>query len=378
VKTRAVAVLVALFLVSAACGHRRGVTTATADEPGPILTSPFLVEDVPEGFRLEVAGRGTTSQAWGGDSYGSDEPFTVLAPPGADPGGDEAVVVSVTGYEDYEGGLDQASAGYLADSTEHFRMDGRAAVYAPATTQDPYGPRSWDDLVVARSDDLAVRVTAAGAGRERLVDIARRVEPDEDTTRAPRVPDPPDGLVVVGSVGVGVQLALTPRLDIAADFVPGLDVAYAAGWVTPDAPDPSWPPDPGSGTRGGVAAPPATPPPGPPPRPLPMITLVAYPGDTTDDLAALAGLVRIYPHTITVSRTTVAGRPAAVIEIGSGEVRIFRSVITHAPWGDLLMAGASGAPAEAPTVDQLAAMLASARAATPAEWDSFVAGAAAG
>jgi hypothetical protein len=53
-------------------------------------------------------------------------------------------------------------------------------------------------------------------------------------------------------------------------------------------------------------------------------------------------------------------------------------VITHAPWGDLLMAGASGAAAETPTVDQLVAMLASARAATPEEWDAFVAGAAAG
>src|SRR5262245_14892521 len=99
VGARVVGAVAVLCLVGTACGHRRdAVTTAVDDEPPPTAASPFLVDGVPDGFRLEVAGRGTTSQEWGGDSFGSDEPFTVLAPPGADPGGPEAVIVSVTGY----------------------------------------------------------------------------------------------------------------------------------------------------------------------------------------------------------------------------------------------------------------------------------------
>jgi hypothetical protein len=157
--------------------------------------------------------------------------------------------------------------------------------------------------------------------------------------------------------------------------VPGLEAAYAAGWVTqdaPHAPEAGSRPGPAGSGRGGVAAPPATPPPGPPPPLLRSITLVAYPGDTAD-LAALPGLGRVYPHDLMVLRTTVGGRPARVIETGSSEFRIYRTVLTHAPWGDLLMAGGSGTPAEVPTVEQLTALLASARAATPAEWATFVA-----
>src|SRR4030095_7369592 len=123
-------------------------------EPPPTAASPFLVDGVPDGFRLEVAGRGTSSQEWGGDSVGAGEAFTVAAPAGADPGGPEAVIVSVTGYEGYEGGLDQASGGYGGDSIDHFRVDGHPAIYAPPATDGSY-ERAWEDLVVARGDDLA-------------------------------------------------------------------------------------------------------------------------------------------------------------------------------------------------------------------------------
>jgi hypothetical protein len=69
--------------------------------------------------------------------------------------------------------------------------------------------------------------------------------------------------------------------------------------------------------------------------------------------------------------TTVDGRPAAVVE--SGDDQYFsRAVLTHAPWGDLLIAGSTGPAATVPPVDALAELLVSARVATTEEWEAFV------
>lgn len=368
-----------LWAVAMACGagDDAGITgPGEGAESGSSEATPFAVDAVPPGFRLEVAGRGTGIQEWGEDSTGTDEPFTVLAPPGAGAASEQAVVVSVTGYEGYQGGLGQASGGYGDGDVETFEVDGRPAIYAPASSDGFPGPLSWADLVVVRGDDLAVRVTAADARREELVDIAQRAVPEDDHARAPQVPDPPDGLEVVGSVDAGVTISLSPYVQPDSDHVPGLESAFAAGWLAGPAPAAGTGLDPDvtvvapGGTPAGPAE--AVPSVEPPAEPT-SLTLVSYPGRTAD-LVALGGMLRIGHHqNATLTPLTVAGRPAVLVETDQPEYDyLSRTLLTHAAWGDLLMAGSGGPRATVPTVDRLTALLASARPTSADEWDAFV------
>jgi hypothetical protein len=360
----------------------------TSDGSGSAEASPFLVEAVPPGFALETAGQGTGTQEWGSDSVGTDQPLTVLAPPVAGADSDEAVVVQVTGYEGYQGGLSQASGGYGSEEADEFEVDGRPAIYSPAGAEGFGEPAEWADLVVVRGDDLAVHISAADADRDTLVDIAQRVEPDDDHARAPHVPDPPDGLEVVGSVDAGVIVSLSAYVTADSDSVPGLESAYGAGWLSgPAGPPPeteAGPPmtevgpgptvvDAGPGGAAAEAAPAAFPTP---------LTLVAYPGHAAD-LDALGALVHVDHREPTVTPLTVGGRPGVVVETSSpGEEHsppfASRTVLTHAPWGDLLMAGSGGLPDAVPSAEQLAEMLASARQASAEEWEAFAVEAAGG
>lgn len=223
--------------------------TPTVDAP----STPFTVGPAPEGYALVSAGEGTVAQEWGSDSFGTDEPFTVLAPEGAADGTaddgstgdgssaavdpdvvdpDAVVLVSVTGFEGYQGGLDQAVGGSPA-GTELTDVDGRDARFVPATgpTEDwPDG--RWADLVVDHGDDLAVRVTAPDATRDELEAVHAAVVPAEDHARAPSVPEPPAGLEVVGSVDVvGVLAAGGVSVDV-RDSGPGPVGAHGVGWQT--------------------------------------------------------------------------------------------------------------------------------------------------
>lgn len=336
--------------------------------------SPFTVDAVPPGFSLEIAGRGTATQNWGDDSTGTDVPYTVLAPPGDGADSDRAVIVAVTGYEGYQGGLAQATSGYLDGDSERFEVDGRPAIYSPGGT-DADGEPQASDLVVVRGDDLAVRVAAHGADRDRLVDIAERVEPDDDRSRAPRVIDPPDDLEVVGSVDAGVAIGLWASVRPDSDAVPGLPSAYAAGWLSGRAPAPETGPGPavtsiGPGSAGAPSASPSDESPSPT-----SLALVAYPGEAAD-LAALAAIDRVTALDRTVTPTVVDGRPGMVVEYvvpgdGYAAALTSRTVLTHAPWGDLLMVTGEGRPELVPSTDQLAGMLASVRQASPAEWEAF-------
>lgn len=428
VGTSARLVIACVCALSLACGGGDG-DDATAGEAGDDPSrsgeaSPFVVDTVPAGFVLESAGRGTRLQDWGEDSTGTDEPFTVLAPPGVDAASSEAVIVSVTGYLGYQGGLSQAAGGYGGEAMEHFEVDGAAAIYTPAGAEAFGGATVWDELVVARGDDLAVRVLASDAGRDQLVDIARRVEPADDHARAPGVPDPPDGLDVIGSVDAGVEISLSAYVQPDSDSVPGLDSAYGAGWLSGPAtaaPDTGPGPQvvevpPGSATAAPGTGPSAGPPvtevvPGPatveagpgtaaaaptpsggataapdeaqgatatqmapPTEPTPL-TLVAYPGEAAD-LDALPALANLHPPSRTVTPLTVGGRPGMLVESGHpgdeySPPSVSRTVLTHAPWGDLLMAGSNGSPDAVPSADQLAEMLASVRQASGEEWEAF-------
>ncbi|HKY14395.1 MAG TPA: hypothetical protein VJM33_05685 [Microthrixaceae bacterium] len=187
---------VVLVLLASACGDERSGRPVPSDTPtGSTEASPFVVENPPKGMTLKTAGAAETRQSWGDDTMGTDEPTTVLVPDGVShPTADDAVVVSVTGFEGYQGGLNQASRCYTADEKE-FEVDGRSAIYC-APLADPPADQPWrarGDLVVVRGDDLAVRVAApANWEREAMVRVARATTPADDHALAPHV-EPPAG-----------------------------------------------------------------------------------------------------------------------------------------------------------------------------------------
>jgi hypothetical protein len=273
-----------------------------AGEAGPRRSSessPVRVGFVPEGYALTVVGRGRASQYWGDDSAGTHEPFTVLAPEGADASSPEAVIVSVTGFEGYEGGLDQASSGYVSGEEQRFRLDGRDAIYTPRRT-DLLGEQRWADLVAIRGTDVAVRVTARDATRKQLVEVLRRVSPSQHRSQAPTVPDPPAGLRVVGSVDADAVVALER-----ATVELGPPSAHGAAW------------------RQGPAG----------------LAVVALPGRSAE-LAALAGFRVIGQWNRVESRSReVAGRSGLVLDgAGAGDGGFpRRAVVTYSQSGDLLI-----------------------------------------
>jgi hypothetical protein len=304
-------------LLAAACGSggddfRTGERTAAA--------SPFTFDPaaVPRGYELVVAGRGNKVQDWGSDTAGTDEPFTVLAPPGEDASSDRAVVVSVTGFEGYEGGLDQASL-----------SDGGGDLVG-----DP-----WADVVVQRGEDLAVRVTSPGVPEEELAGLARRVEPAADRKRAPAV-DVAGDLEVLGSVDADALLAFEGGFLPYSDEVPGPEGSYSAGWVT--------------GGRG-------------------SLVVQTLRGDAAD-LAALGGLEAFaHDQTFAIHSVELGGAAAAVVEwryANSLQSWSERAVVVPAASGELVVVVASG-----PTVperDELLALAETVRPTDPRSWDSFV------
>ncbi|MEX0664116.1 MAG: hypothetical protein WD598_05010 [Acidimicrobiia bacterium] len=189
------------------------------------MSSPFGVGPVPEGYDLISAGRGTEEQLWGSDEEGSEEPFTVLAPANQGRSTPDVVIVSVTGFEGYQGGLSQA-AGFGADGL--FELDGQDAIYTPADERS--GDR-WADLVVIRAENLALRVTSPGASRKELVEIARATVTDGGRSQAPTVVDPPRDLEVIGSVHADLLVALRSGLNQFEPIVPGPPSAHGVGWL---------------------------------------------------------------------------------------------------------------------------------------------------
>jgi hypothetical protein len=322
--------IIVLALTAAACGSDSGGGGEPAADPSPFT---FDRAAVPPGYELAVAGRGNQRPAWGSDSSGTDEPFTVLAPPGDDATSARAVVVSVTGFAGYEGGFDQAASG-----SRRIRIDGREARYGPAHDRD--GRRRWADLVVRHGDDLAVRVTAPDATEDELVAVARRVQPARDHGRAPAVDDGGD-LEVVGSVDADALVALDGGFAPFSDDVPGPEGSYSAGWVAL----------PGRGSlvvqtvRGGAA-----------------------------DLPALGGLEAFaYDQTFAL-RTVDDGSGAAVVVdrtyTGGGPSFSDRAVVVDAGDGQLVVVVARG-----PTVPEDAELLALAMTVDPVDpgtWEELV------
>lgn len=312
------------LLLLAGCGD-----APPADE-GPEAgapSRPFAVGWVPPGFEPLAAGTGRGVQDWGEDSTGTDEPFTLLRR------GDDLVAVSVTGFEGYQGGLDQAVAGY--EEAERIEVDGHQArlFLAGPTTRHRF---PWNDLVVVRGDDLAVRVRGA-LGRDELVDLAGRTEPD-GRERPPTV-DPPDGFEVVGRATADLAVALEAGVHD-RDHPPGPPTAHGAGWMSAN-------------------------------RTLAVMALPSGAGDPE----ALQGS----NHRFTwwgeseVEATEVDGRPAYVARSRDPECTSScfetATLATTAPNGDLLVVRTDGAPL-LPT-DDLLHVAASVTEAEAATWEAF-------
>ena len=142
----------ALAVAVAACSGGDDEATpppAPSAEDRADRSTPFLVGAPPGGLEAVAIGTGQLTQAWDDDSVGDDEPSTVLAPDG-DPTHQDAIVVSTSGYGGYQGGLDQASPGYLQGSLEPTELDGDDARWWPGGEVD--GVHLDPALAVARGD----------------------------------------------------------------------------------------------------------------------------------------------------------------------------------------------------------------------------------
>lgn len=301
-------------------------------------SSPFAVGAVPDGFRLVAAGTGTAIADWGSDSFGSHEPFTVLAPDGIATSPD-VVVVSITGFEGYQGGLAQASHGYLSDLREDIEVEGQPGMYTPAITTDDV--EQWADLVVEVGPDIAVRVTSPSATLDDLRAVLRTVEVPEDRIRAPTVQRTAGGLEVVGSVDVDALLALDAFVLENTDQVPGGPEAHGAGWVR--------------GAPGDA-----------------QLTVLSLPGASVD-LEALPASAVFRPRSRSTWRSRSVGTRTTYVrestEEGSG-TPIGRSLWTTTAWGDVLVVGATGT--DIPTEEELLSVADSVQRVEATEWEAFV------
>lgn len=346
--------LVVLLVAGAACGSDPDGAASDESPTGPdpsTASSPFTVGPPPDGYRLVAAGRGTGVQEWGSDSFGSDEPYTVLSPDGTATS-DDVVVVALTGYDGYQGGLAQASTGYLSAGREAFTHDGQDALFVPAGHQ-PDGS-GWADLVVTRDQSVAVRVTTPDGTRDELLAIADGVRvPEAEGDVKGSVVDAPEvdvsGLEVVGAVDADGVVALRSYAQRSSDQVPGPAVAHGAGWV-------------GSADVG-------------------FVVVATLPGRSLDVTAlGVSGWSPVDLSGETVARLTeVEGRAAAVLahtrdEESGGQVE--RVVAVEAPWGDVVVVRSSwGRPVSEADLLELAASVEQTDEAT---WDAFVTEAAGG
>ncbi len=204
----------------------------------------FSVGAVPVGYTPVSTSHGRPYVPWGDDSLGTKEPFVVLAPKGSSAFSRRAVVISVTGFQGYESGLDQASpAGGPGVESRHSRIDGQRAIYVPQqVTGPPYVRPLQAELLVVRGSDLAVRVRKQGATEAELAAIERNVRP-RGRSLAPSVTSAPEGYAVLGSVDAGAVTAsdldaVTANLSASAKVRPsaGNPPAWLSTWSAPGAP----------------------------------------------------------------------------------------------------------------------------------------------
>lgn len=344
-----VASVALLLVVVAGCGSDPGPTSpgdATSDGGPSAGSSPFTVDDPPDRFAVATAGTGTAEPIWGQDCCGSDEPYTVLSPDGA-ADGDDVVVVALTGYAAYQGGIDQAVTYYPpGGSVESFSHGGGDARYVPPGTEGD-APR-WAEVVVAQTEDLAIRVTSPQGGREELLGVLDRVEVPTGHDDAPTI-DATD-LEVVGTVDTDGLLALQAGVRPDSGEVPGPGSAHSIGWTGAEQGGPQ--------TDGEAIY-------------DDQLTVSTLPGEALD-LAALAVGGWAHPsRVIEVHDVEAGGRPAMVLDDAPDELGYQeRTVVLESGWGDVVVARSAGtSPA---TEEELLTLAASVEPADQATWDELV------
>jgi hypothetical protein len=317
-----IAALVAMAMLGASCGSDTAPTPAADEQHGSERSSPFEVtSQPPPPFTLETAGTGTTRPDWGEDSTGTDEPFTVVR---RDDG--ELFVVSVTGYTGYEGGLDQASAGYCCGpgaTSQKTTVDGHRAYFTADVA----------DLVVAVEDDLAVRVDGEHATKEELIDVLRRTT-IHGHDHAPSV-DSADNMQTIGHVDTDLVVALRSGVVPRSDSVPGPASAHSIAWTAGD---------------GGVS-------------------VMSLPG-VAADLEALVGLAAF--HRGWDTSVSIDGDIATVTQSAAGSPWHRSTVVSRTDWGDLLVAFGDGYKTPPPTTDELRAVVSSVRRVDNERWAKVV------
>lgn len=341
-RVRWVMVAAAMVVLIGACSTDGDDGEADPPEPaartGSVVSSPFTVGPVPDGFNLVAVGTGTRRQGWGEDCCGTDQPYTVLER--ADRRGG-AVRVAIAGYENSEGGFGEVSSGYVSEvAAKRNDVDGKPGIWWPGDAEEAGGTwRSWPNLAVDEGDDLAVVISGKGANRKELEAVYRAVRLDGTHAHAPSFPNPPKGWAVVGSVDVEGVFAL--QASQAVDQPAGGRKAHSAGWLV--------------GSRN--------------------LLVLTVPGRSLS-LAAAAAAEGGSEGTTTELRT-VDGRPVFVTDSGSIRSYRQRSVAIDAPWGDVVVATATddhpgGADARPlPSIDALIRLARSVKRATPAQWRAF-------
>ncbi|MCB0970552.1 MAG: hypothetical protein KDA97_03395 [Acidimicrobiales bacterium] len=331
----------ALAVAVAACSGGDDEATpppAPSAEDRADRSTPFLVGAPPGGLEAVAIGTGQLTQAWDDDSVGDDEPSTVLAPDG-DPTHQDAIVVSTSGYGGYQGGLDQASPGYLQGSLEPTELDGDDARWWPGGEVD--GVHLDPALAVARGD---IALTAVGpVDRSVLEDVLRSTAIDPDRTDLAPTVAPPDGYEVVGSIDAeGVVVA---EAVAGLGLVPGLETMHTVLWTRPG--------DPAASV--GVQSSPAG-----------SIDVDAYLGwaddQTTRNQRTEAGRIDVGDQAGVWVRWTD--------DVPDSRERLL--VAAPTPWGDVLTALANqddrSAPGRMPTIEELADLLASVEETDQAGW----------
>ena len=327
---RRIVSLVVVLAALAGCGDRGASVGVGGDDESRVPSRGFELSDPPSRFVPAVAGSGTRRQDWGEDSTGTDEPYTVLVRGDDAPTADNIVVVSVTGFDGYEGGLSQASRGYCcgADANaEETEVDGHRAYFTPAHDDVP------SDLVVAVDDDLAVRVSAPHASRDDAIALYKRASP-RGHVRAPEV-QPPGGYRIIGRVDADLVLAQVAVVQPRTNEVPGTSAAHTLGWSDGDAS-------------------------------LAVLTVPASSGD----LAALVAGPRFWG-----GGTTEVSASEKAVEIrfrgGAGNYNRNAVVVTSS-WGDLIVAVSDGYQTEPASLEELQSLVRSAKPVDDAAWDAEV------
>lgn len=208
--------ILTVLIALTGCGSGTGPDRPDAGSPA-LEGSSFTVGALPAGYTQRFEGRGRPHLRWGDDSFGTAEPFTVLAPRGANASSPEAVVVSVTGFNGYQGGLRQATGCSSNLRCEDLTVAGRRAIFSPRQ-RGKNVDLLWSDIVAVVGPDEAVRVRSRTATKSELLEILRTVRPSPDHSLAPDVPNPPMGLHVIGSVQAGAAASLDPVNDAFEDL----------------------------------------------------------------------------------------------------------------------------------------------------------------